>query len=106
VEFARALPGRYLLRNGWTKVVLREALRGVVPAVVLERPTKLGLPGPVEGSHGNDRPAVSSAIARLAETGWLEALPAEQLRQPDTDLGFRLRALDAWRRRCLGGDSA
>ena len=104
VEFARALPGDYLLRDGWTKVVLREALRGIAPAAVLERPTKLGLPGPIEGSAGRDRAAISRSIGRLAETGWLEALTAEQLREPGTDQGFRLRVLDAWRRRCLGGD--
>jgi asparagine synthase (glutamine-hydrolysing) len=105
VEFARTLPDRFLLRNGWTKVVLREALRGIVPESILRRPTKLGLPGPAEGSRGLGAAGVREAWTRLTAAGWLDGVAPVPPRDLGTALGFRIRVLEAWRRRCLGGDS-
>ncbi len=39
-EFALSLPPRFLFRDGTTKAVLRDALRGIVPDVVLDRRDK------------------------------------------------------------------
>ena len=46
VEFAFALPGEYLLRDGETKWVLRQALRGLLPEAVRTRQDKLGFATP------------------------------------------------------------
>jgi len=46
VEYVMSLPVRYKLPVWQTKVVLREALRGVVPKQILTRP-KMGFPVPV-----------------------------------------------------------
>jgi len=46
VEQANALPPRFKLRGWQTKAVLREAVRGVVPAPILAR-RKMGFPVPV-----------------------------------------------------------
>lgn len=46
VEFAAAMPGTYKLRGWQTKAVLREALRGDIPDVILKR-KKMGFPTPV-----------------------------------------------------------
>ncbi|HEX6717749.1 MAG TPA: asparagine synthase (glutamine-hydrolyzing) [Pyrinomonadaceae bacterium] len=42
VEFVFKLPDRLLIRNGWTKWILREAFRDFVPEEISFRPDKLG----------------------------------------------------------------
>jgi asparagine synthase (glutamine-hydrolysing) len=42
VEFIFQLPDRLLVRDGWTKWILREAFRGIVPAEISNRVDKLG----------------------------------------------------------------
>jgi asparagine synthase (glutamine-hydrolysing) len=108
VELARSLPGEWLCRGGWTKVVLRRALAGLVPEVVLRRRHKLGLPGPLQRREdalpedGVLPDSVRAARRRLAESGWFDprSLPDERLAR-DPGVGLRLRFLDAWARRCL-----
>lgn len=46
VEYAAALPARYKVRGWTTKAVLREALKPLVPEIVIRRP-KMGFPVPV-----------------------------------------------------------
>lgn len=102
VEFARGLPSDYLCRAGWTKAVLRRALEGLVPDVVLRRPRKLGLPGPLDGSFPPSTDAALAARRRLIEGGWF---PADLLPEIDSAvparIATRLRVLDAWARTCL-----
>ena len=42
VEFVFKTPDRLLVKNGWTKWILREAFRGMVPAEITDRVDKLG----------------------------------------------------------------
>jgi asparagine synthase (glutamine-hydrolysing) len=42
VEFVFSLPDRCLHRNGWTKWILREALRDIIPSEIANRVDKLG----------------------------------------------------------------
>jgi asparagine synthase (glutamine-hydrolysing) len=102
VEFARGLPSDYLCRGGWTKAVLRRALEGLVPEVVLRRPRKLGLPGPLDGSLPVPAGEALAARRRLIEGGWF---PASLLPEIDSTVSrgpaLRLRSLDAWARTCL-----
>lgn len=42
VEFVFRLPDHFLIRNGWTKWILREAFRGIVPSAITDRVDKLG----------------------------------------------------------------
>ena len=42
VEFMFSLPARYKIRHGWTKYLIREALKGIVPEQVLWRKEKIG----------------------------------------------------------------
>jgi asparagine synthase (glutamine-hydrolysing) len=46
VEFTCSLPERLKLRGGTTKYVLREAMKGVLPEVILSR-SKMGFPVPI-----------------------------------------------------------
>ena len=42
VEFVFKLPDRLLTRDGWTKWIIREAFRGIVPQEISDRVDKLG----------------------------------------------------------------
>jgi asparagine synthase (glutamine-hydrolysing) len=48
-EFAYRIPTRYLVREGRAKAVLRDAMRGIAPAHVLDDPRKVGFNAPIEG---------------------------------------------------------
>src|SRR4029077_3784141 len=45
-EFALSLPAEFLYRDGLTKSVLRNAVRGIVPDAVLDRRDKVGFEPP------------------------------------------------------------
>ncbi|HTG86271.1 MAG TPA: asparagine synthase C-terminal domain-containing protein, partial [Pyrinomonadaceae bacterium] len=42
VEFVFQVPDRLLMRSGWTKWIIREAFRGIVPQEITDRVDKLG----------------------------------------------------------------
>ena len=46
VEFAARMPRKMKLRGGTTKWILREAMKGILPAEIIERP-KMGFPVPI-----------------------------------------------------------
>ncbi|MFQ5913443.1 MAG: asparagine synthase (glutamine-hydrolyzing) [Nitrospinota bacterium] len=48
VEYAYALPGEQKIRDGRTKVVLRNAMRGILPEVIRARPDKKGFLAPTD----------------------------------------------------------
>ena len=48
VEFTAKMPREMKLRGGTTKWILREAMRGILPAEILDRP-KMGFPVPIGG---------------------------------------------------------
>jgi asparagine synthase (glutamine-hydrolysing) len=81
VERALALPSSDLVRDGWTKAILRESMAGIIPDCVRLRRDKLGFATP--------------------EARWLREI-ASQLREwlgPDACLAGVIRAdvLDKWR---------
>jgi asparagine synthase (glutamine-hydrolysing) len=41
-EYANAIPTRHLVRNGYAKAVLRDAMRGIVPDTVIDNHRKVG----------------------------------------------------------------
>ena len=48
VEFVFSLPDRLIIKGGWTKWILREAFRGIVPEAISFRADKLGYMPPQE----------------------------------------------------------
>jgi asparagine synthase (glutamine-hydrolysing) len=46
-ECAYSIPTRHLVRNGYAKAVLRDAVRGIVPDAVLDSRRKVGFNAPV-----------------------------------------------------------
>jgi asparagine synthase (glutamine-hydrolysing) len=73
VEYSFSLPTDYKIRNGWTKWILRESMRGVLPELVRNRRRKIGFGTP--------------------ETRWLRELEPE-MRELLNSESFRSR--DYW----------
>jgi len=48
VEFSFSLPTTQRIRNGWTKYVLRNAMKGIIPEAVRKTRKKFGAPIPLE----------------------------------------------------------
>jgi asparagine synthase (glutamine-hydrolysing) len=66
-EFALGLPDEFKIHQGWSKAVLRQGMRGVVPPAVLERRDKMGFVTPEEiwarqSSSARFREALAEAV--------------------------------------------
>lgn len=61
-EFCQSIPSRLLMRNGYNKAVLREALRGIVPDAILDERRKVGFNAPILGLLDMDDPGTKSEI--------------------------------------------
>ncbi|PCI97413.1 MAG: asparagine synthase (glutamine-hydrolyzing) [Alphaproteobacteria bacterium] len=46
-EFAHSIPAQHLIKDGKAKMVLREAMRGIVPDPILDNKTKVGFNAPI-----------------------------------------------------------
>lgn len=63
-EFCYRIPNRHLIRDGFNKVVLRDAVRDIAPGCVIDKREKVGFNAPVESFLDTADPAVR---ARLLE---------------------------------------
>jgi asparagine synthase (glutamine-hydrolysing) len=79
VEFVFALPDRFLVRDGWTKWILRAASRGFVPAEISNRADKLGYMPPQERWLGGRiwRDVMVDQLSRLTNSGGTRPAPLE-----------------------------
>jgi asparagine synthase (glutamine-hydrolysing) len=57
-EFCYSIPTEYLIRDGYNKVVLRDAVRGIAPDCVLDQRKKVGFNAPVLSFLDTSDPAV------------------------------------------------
>lgn len=75
VEFVFRLPDQLLMRDGWTKWILREAFRGIVPAAITDRIDKLGYMPPQKRWLGNQvwPDVMMQQLTRLIATDELTA---------------------------------
>ncbi len=116
VELAFSLDGRQLIENGRTKMVLRRALRDLLPAPVLDRVDKLGFATP-EGRwlrNGLGELAADVFGSRaFVERGFVDAAAArrhlERHRRGEITAGFELwraLSLELWARAFLDAPSA
>jgi len=102
-EFCFGLPPDMLLRGATTKVVLREAMRGIVPDKILDRKDKLAYAPPQrQWNHGPLRGWVSTMLQRAAsrtEIFSAEAVHTVQARFEsggDDTLAWRIASTEAW----------
>ena len=47
-ELCQRIPTRYLVRDGFAKIVLRDAMRGIVPPRILDQRRKVGFNAPID----------------------------------------------------------
>ena len=105
VEHAMALPAESLIRGGWTKAILRESMRGVLPEPVRLRRDKLGFTTPENRWMAELAPQIrewlgpqsrlGTRLAPGALSSWLRDEPAALARRPGL---WRLIAAEQWLR--------
>jgi len=98
MELGLALPSRLKLGNGVTRVIARRALRGHVPASILDRRDKTSLnPSFARWLRGPDREVVEAALAEGAPIAEFIDIPAAraQLRRY-LETGNHVDGLAAW----------
>jgi asparagine synthase (glutamine-hydrolysing) len=61
-EFAYRIPTRLLIRDGFAKAILRDAMRGIVPEQILNNPRKVGFNAPIQSLLDIDDPDVRSYL--------------------------------------------
>src|SRR4029077_19290720 len=61
-EFCCRIPARFLIRDGYAKIVLRDAMRGIVPDAVLDNRRKVGFNAPILDLLDARGPAVRAAL--------------------------------------------
>ena len=113
VEFTAKLPERMKIRGRTTKWILREAMKGILPVEILERP-KMGFPVPLgrwlrnEFRYVVDEYVLSErSMARgIFEPGFLRELAASHNGGEDHSMRlFRLINLEIWHRKFIDGES-
>jgi asparagine synthase (glutamine-hydrolysing) len=62
VEFCYRIPSRYLIRDGMAKIVLRDAVRGIVPDKVVDNRRKVGFNAPIFDLLDVNDPHVRDAV--------------------------------------------
>lgn len=108
VEFAFNLPVNLLIRDGWLKWILRQAVNDLLPPTITWRRKKMGYPFPLQDwlrdSHriigalfaSNENPYLNAPLIRSNLEQWT-------LEQPD--LLWRALSLELWHRRFVRGQS-
>ncbi|MGH9818864.1 MAG: asparagine synthetase B family protein, partial [Pyrinomonadaceae bacterium] len=113
VEFTARMPREMKLRNGSTKWILREAMKGVLPAEVLNRP-KMGFPVPMarwlrtEFKHVVDEYVISErALSRgIFDADFVLNLVARHNSGEDhSNRIFRLINFEIWVRSFIEGEN-
>jgi asparagine synthase (glutamine-hydrolysing) len=113
VEFAARLPERLKLRGLTTKRILREAMRGVLPASILSRP-KMGFPVPFGRWMAGRWHSVARDVlmdSRTRQRGIIVPARVERLlaehrngRRAAGDTLWALLNLEPWHRTFIDGD--
>ncbi len=109
VELALDLPAHQLYRPGWTKWVLRQAMRGLLPEPVRRRRQKTSLlplcaRGLVEREADTVRTLLASPDAlwrRFVRSDWLAQVPGERFRRaldgPELVVPWQCVCVELWR---------
>ena len=61
-EFTASMPSRHLIRDGYAKAVLRDAMAGIVPPRILESRRKVGFNAPILGFLDPAEPETRAAL--------------------------------------------
>jgi asparagine synthase (glutamine-hydrolysing) len=83
-EFCYSIPNRWLIRDGFNKAVLRDAMRGIAAAAAMEKRQKVGFNAPVHAFLDADDPGVRAEL--LADSPVFDVIRRDRI---DTLLGKR-----------------
>lgn len=61
-EFCFRIPSRYLIRDGIAKIILRDAVRGIVPDKIIDNRTKIGFNAPIFDLLDVNDPKIRDAV--------------------------------------------
>lgn len=106
VDFAFRLPTSYLIRDGWHKWILRQAMEKVLPPEIVWRKRKMGFPFPIREWLLQSKSRYFAAVAHLA-CPWinLQALRDHYDEMVRVDPNYVWRAISVslwWKRSVLG----
>lgn len=108
VEFAVALDGKYKIRNGMTKWIIRKACRKYLPKEVAKRKDKMGFPAPFARwlREGKSKDSIAKVIYAFGDRGIVPKKTIDEIYQAhmnsEADLNqilFRFLSLELWMRR-------
>ncbi len=106
VEFAFQLPVNLLIRDGWLKWILRQAVNDILPQSITWRRKKMGYPFPLQDWLRDSRKVIDSLFADN-ENPYLNAplirSNLEQWTVQQPDLLWRALSLELWHRRFVRG---
>lgn len=99
-NFCFQLPTDYLIRNGWTKWVLRKAVEDVLPAEIVWRKRKMGFPFDTRGWLKKHENHFKNELRAAPENAWINTRRVGEqyavLLQQDAQLLWRLVCFSAW----------
>lgn len=100
VEFCLQLPPDYLIRDGWSKYVLRRAVSTLLPSEVVWRKQKMGFPFDTESWLHQQKTDICRRIQRAPPNPWLDARRLlehyDQLLKMDAQRLWRAVCLCVW----------
>ncbi len=106
VECAFRLPVAYLIREGWLKWILRQAMVGIVPEEILGREKKAGFPFPIRNWLADAEPHFRS-LALTLDCPYIDGKKLSENYQNLTanhpHFLWRLLSIGMWWRRCVEG---
>ena len=107
VDFAFTLPLSYLIRDGWLKWILRQAVKDILPEEVVWRSVKMGFPFPYTEWLTTVRERFFATIGELdcpyIDLPRLKASYSQLSHQSPLYL-WRLMSLSLWWKRCVLGE--
>lgn len=110
VEYCFTLSPALLIRNGWTKYVLRYAMRGHLPKEVLWRKRKMGFPFDTKNWLLQHEPALKNLLLRDADNPWINtraiAGAYSDLLHSDPQMLWRMVCLSGWHIKIMRGQTS
>ncbi len=104
VEFAFQLPVNLLIRDGWLKWILRQAMDDLLPPTITWRKKKMGYPFPLQDwLHGSQK--IIADLFRQSDNPFLNkkmiGQNLEMLISQQPDLMWRVLSLELWHKRFI-----
>jgi asparagine synthase (glutamine-hydrolysing) len=107
VEFAFQLPVEFLIRNGWLKWILRQAMDDLLPPAITWRRQKMGYPFPLQEWLQNSMDIITALLAKSDNPYINRRLVNENLGNwiaQHPEVVWRILSLELWHKRFICGE--